>query len=362
MPPDPYLPFVDGSFPNPSFFGSADKLGRFNALLDSYSSSLDKSGTSEEIVLRDSDSQNFRFRRSPKLRAILKQVLPFIEPKRERLERMRDCGRYMWLEYSGTVDRYRNRASSCGMRICPHCGARARERTELVLSSMLSRFEKRQWRFVTLTLKHSSAALLEQLVFLRASFRRLRETVLWSRTQEYGKAIIEITYNKQSGSWHPHLHVLTSGKFVAQGKLSVAWSKASGGSPIVDIRTLKTQSGAIRYVAKYVGKSPALEDLDDADLLVSEYYLALNHKKMVISFGDHPEPLAAVEDDDDVVEPTDWQPLFSYDALIELARKGDVAALEVLEWLREGMGSGIPPPAKALRSVYEKLHPKGRPK
>lgn len=53
----------------------------------------------------------------------------------------------------------------------------------------------------------------------------------------------------------PHLHILCRMPYLSQKWLSKEMEKLTG-APIVDIRIIKSQDAAARYVAKYVGKDP----------------------------------------------------------------------------------------------------------
>jgi len=70
------------------------------------------------------------------------------------------------------------------------------------------------------------------------------------RRSEY-LAVVEATKRGM-----PHLHILYRGPFVPQRVLS-HWMAELAQAPIVDIRRVKNQREAVRYVAKYITKKPA---------------------------------------------------------------------------------------------------------
>jgi hypothetical protein len=53
----------------------------------------------------------------------------------------------------------------------------------------------------------------------------------------------------------PHLHILTTRRWVDQPWLSALWARLTG-AQIVDVRRVKNDRMAASYVAKYLGKAP----------------------------------------------------------------------------------------------------------
>jgi hypothetical protein len=194
------------------------------------------------------------------------------------------------------------------------------------LSWSLGKVRRNEWRFVTLTLKHTSAPLQHQLDFLRKSFRRLRARAFWKRRVQYGYAVIEITYNAERSEWHPHLHILTRSDFIPWKQLSTQWSEVTHGSHIVDVRLIRANRDVVDYVTTYIAKPPPIP-AQESDALLIEYYQALHSSRLLIAFGSHRPPLPARVDDE---FPNDWQwtePLYY---VLRRANAGDEQALEVL--------------------------------
>jgi hypothetical protein len=79
--------------------------------------------------------------------------------------------------------------------------------------------------------------------------RRSIETKYKGAKGEY-LTVVEAT---QRG-W-PHLHVLTTRRWIDQKYLSELWATLTG-APIVHIERVQHQSRAAQYVAKYLGKAP----------------------------------------------------------------------------------------------------------
>lgn len=83
--------------------------------------------------------------------------------------------------------------------------------------------------------------------------RRAIESHYKGRKGEY-LTVVEAT---QRG-W-PHLHVLTTRRWIDQRWLSQLWNKLTG-AHIVDIRRVTNTGMAVGYVAKYLGKAPMRYD------------------------------------------------------------------------------------------------------
>lgn len=142
--------------------------------------------------------------------------------------------------------------SRCKRWACDHC--RKKKSKTLAARIMLTTAR----RFITLTIApRPDQTPQEALDELNHSWRSL-----WKRIKrEQGEAakgyvkIIEVT---RAGN--PHLHVAADCGWIAQRKLSAIWNELTG-SPIVDIRVVRTARGVARYLAKYLTKqSPALEN------------------------------------------------------------------------------------------------------
>lgn len=189
------------------------------------------------------------------------------------------------------------------------------------------------WRMITLTLKSTDEPLADQLANLEAAFRRLRQMRVWKATQIGGRSVIEITYNVRTEQWHPHLHVLTCGKFLAQETLARMWKRATGGSYVVDIRAIKNAHEVANYLSSYLGKPPALEGAANPEALWWEHWTALRKKQMLKTFGKCPEIVVPREPGEDEDTTDEWEPLGSLNVIVYRAERGDVIAQNILAGL-----------------------------
>lgn len=200
-----------------------------------------------------------------------------------RLEAFLHCGQRAWLLRSKTdPDLYKWVADYCHDRFCVPCaGARSR----LIADNLQPLLGQRLIRMVTLTIRSSPPPLRPAIDRLYLDYRRLRHRKLWKNSVTGAIAFLEVTWNDLSRTWHPHLHVLTLGKYIEQHALSREWLAVTGDSHVVDIRLVRDPAKACSYVAKYATKThaPGIERQREtyADLI-----RGLNGRRMLLASGE----------------------------------------------------------------------------
>lgn len=231
------------------------------------------------------------------------------------------CGSGGWIVRSRTEpDRYALRSDTCHDRWCPAC---SKSRAMVLRSNLEPLLKGRTVRFVTLTLKHDDAPLGAKLDRLQDHFGTLRTHALWKDHVDAGVAFVEVKYNEETLRWHPHLHVLTVGRFIQQQQLRDAWLAVTGDSHVVDVRLVKDEKSVSKYVTKYVTK-PAPNELYRNPEALDHAVLALKGRRMVTTFGAwrgrkllHNDTLS------------DWEPIMAWGELLRECRMGDASAIEI---------------------------------
>lgn len=187
-----------------------------------------------------------------------------------------NCGRYSAVFTCSKTGEAIISQARCKHRLCPRCNAiranHVRESIEAIVKTIDSP------RMLTLTVQSSDDPLKDQIKHLYDSYRRLRRTKAWKSKVKGGVAVCEITHNRKTGQWHPHVHVVIDGSYWRQADISKAWEIASNGSKIVDIRMIHKRSNAARYVSKYVtkiGETKGLEAMQVAELAEALHGLRL---------------------------------------------------------------------------------------
>ena len=253
------------------------------------------------------------------------------------IERFDGCGGRAWvLKSKQTPGLYRIASDRCHCRWCEPCAYEYRRKVCGNLQTwLLDTFHLKsdaeittRLRFITLTLKSTDKTLNEQLDRFVGCFRNLRAKTFWKANVEGGIYFFEITHNQRTGLWHPHCHIICSGKYVAQKKLADLLKEVTGDSFIVDVRKVPTARWAVSYVAKYAGKGIPADVRSNPDLLLQAVF-AFKGRRLFSTFGNW-KSLKLSENDPAGDE---WETVCSLTSLIRKAAGGDPEAVALLHYL-----------------------------
>lgn len=333
LPPPPPPPAHDN--PTSSPLEEEDNLGDAEALLDTdeIPPSRDFHDIPPPSTLPTGWSLSFRHSSWQKIREKVYAGMLIAGLPPARLHRFADCGSRAWVEAKrllplrpppGSPDPYgqaRIRANCCRDRFCIPCAA---TRARILARQLMALLNGQPARFITLTRRSDDTPLADQIDALYQAYRNLRATRLWQRTVDAAAAMLEITRNKATGRWHPHLHVLASGRFIPHTELRQAWTQASHGSFIVDIRMIRDHAKAATYVSKYISK-PMVASYASTPNAVAEALFALRHRRMVLLTGQWSHLTAEEAVPDDL-----WEPVGTLTDLVDAANAGDDAARSIL--------------------------------
>jgi hypothetical protein len=167
--------------------------------------------------------------------------------------------------------------SSCGLVLCIPCWHKAAIRSFEEISPVVDyiargRHRLHGIRFVNLTIRHQRGESLKSVhARLMESWNQLRRTRFWK--DHVDGCILKREVNYGQNGWHPHLQMLTVGRFIPATKskakkdeknLSDVWRKITGDSTIVYIeaprRTGYRGRELVQELAKYVSKPVADDD------------------------------------------------------------------------------------------------------
>jgi len=220
-------------------------------------------------------------------------ALPSDQGLAKRAKRLLSCGDYLVFRHYFTVNQVKLHGASLCMQhlLCPLCAIR---RGAKALKRYVDRWEVIQAEkpalkpfLVTLTVK-DGPDLLERFEHLRKA-----QAELWMRKHRGRGSVLdgvagavwsyEVKRGKNSGSWHPHLHMIALAENQPdQTALSDEWHSITGDSFIVDVRPIDQAdpvSGFIE-VFKYAVK---FSDQPPADTLHA--FLTLRGKRLLASAG-----------------------------------------------------------------------------
>lgn len=245
-----------------------------------------------------------------------------------RLLAFQGCGSHSFILKSPTdPPEYKLAGSYCHDRFCRPC---ANSRSFVIATNIRDYLGKKATRFITLTLKHNALPLAQQIKRLYDSFRKLRKTSLWKRTQTGGVAFLEITKARALDEWHPHFHILSQGKFLPHAELRNLWFAITGDSHIVDVRAVADVNTVTNYVTKYATK-PFDPSLFESEADLEGAILALKGRRMILTFGNW-KGLQTVKNKSEV----EWLNLGRFDDFLAKAALGDAEAEAIARYILGG--------------------------
>lgn len=256
---------------------------------------------------------------------------------RSQSRALEDCCRHPAIFYRPSDASFSLHRSRCRSRLCPLCGRLRAIQLKSDLLPLTRQLDSP--KLLTLTLKSSRRPLDVELTRLIRCFAKLRRTKLWKETYKNGMYVIEVTWNPKTQEWHPHVHAIVSGTWVAHSDLVTAWKKTTGDSFIVDIRVAHSQTAAANYLTQYVSKAQDASRVPTDRL--SEWALALTNKRLVSTFGG----LRKIVGEEESVEsePDDSERLISLNVLYVDASNGDREAQDLLSEVKSALRSHVRP-------------------
>lgn len=184
-------------------------------------------------------------------------------------------------------------------------------------------------RLLTLTLKHTDTPLAAQIHRLQTCWVKLRETTWIKKATAGGVSFIEIKVSTRDNLWHPHLHVILEGGFLAQKEISKAWLRITGDSHVVDIRRIRNVAEACSYVAKYAAKAISPTVWKQPDRL-DEAIVAMHGRRTFATFGSFSNfNLSQMPPDD-----CGWIAIAPLHVILSKAASGDAESVQLLRSLK----------------------------
>lgn len=254
-----------------------------------------------------------------------------------RLEKFLACGSNCLVEYSPSTERYRVRASYCHDRFCKPCMV---SKAKKLKENLLEWTQGQRVRFGTVTLEKTSQSLQDKTNHLLESFKKLRRQKFWKESVRAGIAIVEVTRGKKRDHWHVHLHFLIVGNWLDVDALREGWREASGGSFIVDIRSVQDHEVGVGYIAAYAGKGWDQTVLEDHDALI-ECIVSMRGRRLCFPFGDW----YGRDDQLCKAQPNDWKRIERLGIIYRDAVAGEIWALTVFRALGYAAGGTDERPA-----------------
>lgn len=269
---------------------------------------------------------NDEYGQAPKFEKLIDSRFPWVERRKKTVmlaqiyekagyipyaERAGSCATWLQFYAMGDGSRTLSAANFCDLRLCPMCIARRAKRNALKLTRIMDAVEaekKCRFIFLTLTVKNCDGSALGETIkaLLRAWFKLVRHREIDRAIGGWFRAL-EITRNRKTRKYHPHLHAIlavspdyfdfNSGLYISQKAWRDHWQKAAGldYDPSIRISTTKARGGcdsatrsATVEAAKYATKDSEYIDpklsMEDAVAIVTDYTEALFRKRLT-AFG-----------------------------------------------------------------------------
>lgn len=176
-----------------------------------------------------------------------------------RLARIHACRTRAWFARHKTTGEVRVLANACRDRWCPICASAKARRVGDHVHDWLRSVPHR--KSITLSVVSNDQSLGSRIDHLLASFKRLRQTPEWKAHVTGGVWFLQITYNAENQTFHPHLHILAHADFFLHATLKKLWIDATGDSSIVWIQSIHSPEQAARYAARYVSRPADLAEI-----------------------------------------------------------------------------------------------------
>lgn len=242
-----------------------------------------------------------------------------------RADRLRSCRQNAWFTRHNVTGEVRVAASACSLRWCPVCGNARRNYMTHSIADWLA--EADHPKMITLTLKHTRAPLDHQITHLYNFFRNLRRRRDFKTAVHGGIWFFQIKKSKTDGLWHPHIHALVTGLYLARRRLSRMWCEVTYGSVVSEIRAVCNPKSAANDAARYATSPGNLIDVppDDAIALVE----ALHRRRICGTWGSG----RGISLRPKMTDPKGtWQPIGSWSVVFSLYDSNADARAIVLSW------------------------------
>ena len=240
------------------------------------------------------------------------------------LELIRNCSTFMMFHADKDLEKRKLvLTNSCKNRFCPICAWRKARKEGLKHMIMMKKLKlDKKYSFIFLTLTAPSVSgerLRDEIDDYAASFKRLAELKEFKKMNVGYIRKLEITYNKEKNTYHPHYHILLcvnksyfkSRDYIKKKKWLEMWQLAKRDMTItqVDIRKieLNKEDKSFLEISKYTAK--------DSDYLQSQdvfnvFYDSLKGKQ-VITYNKVFKELAKKYDNGELdylkdIDPTDY--------------------------------------------------------
>jgi hypothetical protein len=177
-------------------------------------------------------------------------------------DRCDSCGKMFRGYVCENGHKWAKSVSACQHKLCSFC---MRARRARLLGKLGSRFDSFQRpKYVVLSRRNClQGDLRETITALFHAFERLRHRKIWKQVR--GCVVsVEVTYNRESETWHPHLNVLFDGPYIPQRDFLAAWNELNAGEAEAGVFIKAATHETLHELFKYVTKVSDFVDEPEA--------------------------------------------------------------------------------------------------
>lgn len=216
-----------------------------------------------------------------------------------KYERLEQCSTYLEFRREKSTKKYKLiNTNLCRVRLCPLCAYKRSlsvyHNTADIINYINTNYSRSKYLFLTLTIRNVAGSELSNAIDTltrgwqnMSKQQRIKNVVLGTVRS------IEITYNKRSNTYHPHLHVLIhtssdiyAGRtYISQAEFADRWRSAAGidYQPVIDIRRVRHNNGReIAEIAKYSVKPIEYDKCAESVIITLDNVL---HKRHLLSLS-----------------------------------------------------------------------------
>ena len=226
-----------------------------------------------------------------------------------RMKSLEECGDNLFFSVNDKNKKRLKSANFCRIRTCPMCNWRKSLKlfgqTSKIANIIINQDSSTRFLFVTFTVKNCDADKLSQTIdMMNMGFKRLTDkSKKLAITNKFKNNIlgymraIEVTYNQQEDTYHPHIHCIFAVKaqyfthgYIKKSEWQYIWGECckTEYEPIVHVQQIKNStSKAVAEVAKYPVKMDELVNYNNEKKAIKALIILTKflHKRRLITFG-----------------------------------------------------------------------------
>lgn len=206
----------------------------------------------------------------------------------KKAKRIRNCASYLDF-YTDTTEEYKKLAHGyfCHDRFCPVCSNLKMRRDSFELLSCINVLKKYfcyQFLMITLTVKNVKSDILkDEIKKIKRSFKKFRELQAFKKMSKGYVCKLEVTYNKEVNSYHPHLHLIcavnrsyfTSRDYLSRTKILQMWRDSYQDQEITQVDIRKINTSTIKDILEITSYAAKNSDLFYSYEVFKTYYNSL---------------------------------------------------------------------------------------